>query len=112
MDKVKVYLPGVSWVLSEGDCVRSFYDKVHMRYKDSDRCHHASIMVLMLLHSLHILGLLSFLNFFYYEIVDMIATPSFVKKVIFDKKKIYGFSDQSLCSEYLRNYSKCIQMVL
>ena len=111
MDKVKVYLPGVSWVLSEGDCVRSFYDKVHMRYKDSDRCHHASIMVLMLLHSLHILGLLSFLNFFYYEIVDMIATPSFVKKVIFDKK-IYGFSDQSLCSEYLRNYSKCIQMVL
>ena len=62
MDKEEVYLPGVSWVLSEGDCVRSFCDKVHMRYKDSDRCHHASIMVLRLLHNLHILGLLSFLK--------------------------------------------------
>ena len=35
-----------------------------MRYKDSDRCHHASIMVLMLLHNLHILGLLNFLKIF------------------------------------------------
>ena len=85
MDKRKVYLPGVSWVLSEGDCVRSFYDKVHMRYKDSARCHRASIMVLMLHHNLHIHGLLSFLK----KIVIKL-TKSHIKNISYvHSKKIH-----------------------
>lgn len=42
-------------VWSTGDCVRSFCDKVHKRYKDNFRFHRVAKVALLLLHNWHIL---------------------------------------------------------